>query len=67
VIRERTNKLYMEPIPYAHLQLTYRFSSGERRMYSGKGKTDLARATRKPNAKGERKGDMMKPIVQMLI
>ena len=25
------------------------------------------RATRKPNAKGERNGEMMKPIVQMLI
>ena len=28
--------------------------------------THLARATRKPNRKGETNGDMMKPIVQML-
>jgi hypothetical protein len=64
-IRNRTNRLYMEPIPYAHLQLTYRLSSGEH-IHLGKGKADLARATRKPKAKGERKGEMMKPIVQML-
>jgi hypothetical protein len=28
-IRERTDKPYMEPIPYAHLQLTYRLLSGQ--------------------------------------
>jgi hypothetical protein len=31
------------------------------------GNTDLVLATRNPNAKGERKGEMMKPIVQTLI
>jgi hypothetical protein len=31
------------------------------------GETNFARATRKPNANGERKGEMIKPIVQILI
>jgi hypothetical protein len=38
-----------------------------RRRHPGKGKTDSARETRNPNAKGERKGANMNPIVQMLI
>jgi hypothetical protein len=62
-MRKRTNKPYMEPIPYAHLQLTYKILSGEN--IQERGKTDLVRATRKPNAKGERKGEIMKPIVQI--
>jgi hypothetical protein len=62
-IRERTDKPYMQAIPYAHLQLTYRPLSEQRIRI---GKTNLVRATRNPNAKGERKGEMMKPIVQTL-
>ena len=38
-----------------------------RRTHLGKGKTDFAREARNPNAKGERNGEHMNPIVHMLI
>jgi hypothetical protein len=38
-----------------------------RRTHPVNGKTDFARETKNPNAKGERKGENMNPIVQMLI
>ena len=62
-IRRRTNAPYMEPIPYAHLQLTCVTIT---KNASKNGETDLALATRNPNANGEREGEMRKPVVQIL-
>jgi len=44
-IRSTTKAEYIDPMPYAHLQ--------------------LARATKKPKAKGDKKGETIKPIVHM--
>jgi hypothetical protein len=63
MIRKRTNAPYMEPIPNDHLQLTYTEVSG--RAPSKHEKTDLALATKNPNANGERQGEMRKPMAQI--
>jgi len=63
-IRKRTSVLYIDAIPYDHLQLLYAQSSG--RTYAREVNTDLVLAMRKPNAKGEREAEMRKPRAQIL-
>lgn len=63
-IRKRTSALYIDAIPYDHLQLIYAQSSG--RTHARRVKTDLVLAMRKPNAKGEREAEIRKPRAQIL-
>lgn len=64
-IKPRTTALYIAPMPYAQRQLFHIF---QRLVITKKQSmiTCLALATRKPKAKGDKKGEIMKPIVQML-
>lgn len=63
-MKKTTTALYIEPTPYAHLQLS---DIMHEPMYnSASGAAYLVRAHRKPNRKGETKGEIRKPIVHIL-
>ena len=54
----------MDPIPYVHLQLARdKLESSSERLLGMK--AHFVRATIKPNANGEMKGDNMNPMVQI--
>lgn len=63
-MKKTTTALYIEPMPYAHLQLSdavHELIHDETMVV-----TYLARAHKNPNKKGETKGETRKPMVQML-